>query len=58
MFASCASYRYILRVVITQMGKSTGYEVNLTNFGLTPGLDCLSGFLKINVIKVSELIIS
>ena len=29
--------RYILRVVITQ---TIGYEVNLTSFGLTPGLDC------------------
>ena len=52
MFASCASYRYILRVVITQMGKSTGYEVNLTSFGLTPGLDCLSGFLKIKFLNL------
>jgi len=50
--------QYILRVVITQTRRSEGYEVNLTSISLTPGLDCLRGFFRINVIKVSELIIS
>lgn len=49
--------RYSLRVVITQMLRSKGYEVTLICIGLTPGLDCLRGFLKVNVIKVSELIL-
>ena len=50
--------KYIFTVVITQMRRSKGYEVNLTSIGLTSGLDCLRGFLKVNVIKVSELILS
>ena len=50
--------RYIHRLVITQMRRSEGYEVNLTSISLTPGLDCLRGFYKINVIKGSEFIIS
>ena len=33
--------KYILRVVITQMRGSEGYEVNSTSISLTPGLDCL-----------------
>ena len=45
--------RYILRVVITPMRRSKGYEVNLASIGLTPGLDCLRGFLKVKVIKLS-----
>ena len=49
---------YIFRVVITQMRRSKGYEVNLTSIGLTSGLDCLRGFLKVNVIKVSEVNLS
>ena len=36
--------RYIFRVVITQMRRSKGYEVNLTSIGLTSGLDCLRVF--------------
>jgi len=31
--------KYILRVVITQMRGSEGYEVNLTSISLTPGLE-------------------
>ena len=51
--------KYILRVVITQMRGSQGYEVNFTGISLTPGLDCLKfPQLKVNIIKVSELIIS
>ena len=50
--------RYILGVVITQMQRSKGHEVNFTTICLTPGLDCLRGFPHINIIKVSELIIS
>ena len=50
--------RHIHRLVITQMLRSEGYEVNFTSISLTPGLDCLRGFFKINVIKVSEFIIS
>jgi len=47
--------KYILRVVITQMRGSEGYEVNLTSISLTPGLDCLRGFLEINVINLLNL---
>ena len=50
--------RYIFSVVITQMRRSKAYEVNLTSIGLTSDLDCLRGFLRVNVIKVSELILS
>ena len=43
--------RYILKLVITQMRRLKGYEVKLTSINLTPGLDCLRGFLKVNVIS-------
>ena len=47
--------RYILRAVITHIWRSDEYEVNLTGISLTPGLDCLRSFLKINAVKVSEV---
>ena len=46
--------RYILRAVITYIWGSE-YEVNITGISLTPGLDCLRSFLKINAVKVSEV---